>query len=409
MKIFRAYKTELDPTFKQIKQLMQHAGCARWAYNWGLHKKIEAYKTTGKSPTAMDLHKELTTLKKLSVEEGGVPWMYGASKCAPQEALRNLDSAYQGFFRRCKVGAKRKGFPRFKSRKNGIGSFRLTGVIRASTSNIQLPSLGKIRVKEQGYLPVEGVKILSATVSESAGRWFVSLQVEQEITNPPIKPTRIIGVDVGIKHLAVTSEREVFANPKALIKAQKTLRIRQKAISRKIKGSNNRRKAVVKVAKLHRRVVNIRKDTIHKMTHSIAKNASIIVIEDLNVFGMLRNHCLAKALSDASFSEIHRQLAYKAKWYGAELIKAPRFYPSSKRCSYCGNVKDRLSLSERTYECESCGVFLDRDLNAARNLANLAPSSGVSACCPESSDLNPKIQMKLLVGQEPSRNELDNV
>ena len=312
MKILRAYKTELDPTCKQVELLLQHAGCARWAYNWGLRKKIEAYKAIGKSPTAIDLHRELNALKKLPIEEGGIPWMYESSKCAPQEALRNLDAAYNNFYRRCKSGAKKKGFPRFKSRKNGIGSFRLTGIIRASATHVQLPVLGALRVKERWYLPVEGARVLSATVSEAAGRWFVSLQVEQEMPDPKLKPHHIIGVDVGIKHLAITSDGEVFDNPKALAKVQMTLRVRQKAVSRKVKGSANRRKAVIRVAKVHRRVANIRRDAIHKMTTAITKSASVIVIEDLNVSGMLKNHCLARALSDASLSEIHRQLAYKS-------------------------------------------------------------------------------------------------
>lgn len=400
MKIFRAYKTELDPTFKQVEQLLQHAGCARWAYNWGLRKKIEAYKTTGRSPTAIDLHRELNTLKTKSVEEGGIPWMYESSKCAPQEALRNLDIAYKNFFRRCKSGVKLKGFPRFKSRKNGIGSFKLTGAVRALETRVQLPVLGEIHLKEYGYLPSNGVKILSAIVSEKAGRWFVSLQVEQEITNPEPSVPHVVGVDVGINYLAVTSDGEVFDNPKVLRKAQKTLRIRQKAVSRKRKGSNNRRKAISKVARIHLRIVNTRKDAIHKMTTAITKSASIIVIEDLNVSGMLRNHRLARALSDASLSEIHRQLVYKSKWYGRELRKADRFYPSSKRCSKCGVTKEFLPLGERTYCCAECGLTIDRDLNAAINLAG---SSSVLACCPESTGRIRKNTTKLLVGQEPSR------
>ena len=409
LKVVRAYKTELDPTHKQGKLLMQHAGCARWAYNWGLQRKIESYQATGKSPSAIDLHKELNILKKLPVEEGGVPWMYEASKCAPQEALRNLDTAYKCFFRRCKSGAKQKGFPKFKSRKRGVGSFRLTGTIRAREDRVQLPFIGELRVKERGYLPVSGVRVLSATVSEKAGRWFVSLQVEQYVSEIASKTEHVVGVDVGIRHLAVTSDGEVFHNPKALIKSQRTLRIRQKAISRKVKGSVNRRKAVAKVAKLHRRIVNIRKDSIHKMTSSIIKSASVVVVEDLNVVGMMKNRKLARSLSDASLSEIHRQLEYKAKWYGVKLHKADRFYPSSKRCSYCGSVKVKLSLSEQVYTCEACGVVVDRDLNAAFNLAVLAGSFPVSACCPESSGFGREAGTKLLVGQEPSRGGLDYV
>lgn len=406
VKILRAYKTELDPTCKQTESLLRHAGCARWAYNWGLQKKIETYKSSGKSPSAIDLHRELNLLKRLPVEEGGVPWMYESSKCAPQEALRNLDSAYKGFFRRCKSGDKRKGFPSFKSRKNGIGSFRLTGSIRASETYVQLPSLGEVRLKEHGYLPVKNVRVFSATVSEQAGRWFVSLQVELEITDSLPKTPHVVGVDVGITSLAVTSDGEIFDNPKALSRAQRTLRIRQKAVSRKVNGSTNRGKAVARIAKLYRRIVNIRRDSIHKMTTSITKKASVVVIEDLNVAGMMRNHKLVRALSDASLSEIRRQFEYKSKWYGTELRKADRFYPSSKLCSQCGAIKEALSLGERTYCCEECSLVLDRDLNAALNLKALAASSAVSACCPGSAGRGRKTSTKLLAGQEPSQKEL---
>lgn len=400
MIVLRAFKTELDPTFRQTQELLQHAGCARFAYNWGLRKKIDAYKATGKSPTAIDLHRELNALKKVPVEDGGFPWMYCSSKCAPQEALRNLDSAFKSFFRRCKSGAKRKGFPRFKARHRGVGSFRLTGTIRASESGVQLPSLGELRLKEHGYLPVDNVKVLSATISESAGRWFVSLQVEQEIVATAPKSVNIVGVDVGIRHLAVTSDGAVFDNPLALVKAQRTLRVRQKSVSRKVKGSANRRKAVARVAEVHRRVANIRKDAIHKMTTAITKQASIIVVEDLNVSGLLKNRCLARALSDASLSEIHRQLAYKSKWNGVEFIKADRFYPSSKLCSGCGVKKDSMPLSERMYCCEACGLEIDRDLNAAINLKMWPTVASASACCPGSSGRTLRSPTKLLVGQE---------
>ena len=409
MKTLKAYKTELDPTCKQIEMLLQHAGCARYAYNWGLHKKIEAYKTTGKSPSAIDLHRELNQLKKLPVEDGGIPWMYESSKCAPQEALRNLDSAYKSFFRRCKSGSKAKGFPRFKSRKKGIGSFRLTGTIRALEKAVQIPVLGELRLKEHGYLPTRDVRVLSATVSEQAGRWYVSLQVEQELAESEPKPTHVVGVDVGIKCLATTSDGEVFDNPKALGQAQRTLRVRQKAVSRKQKGSRNRRKSVRRAARLHQRISNIRKDASHKLTTSIIKSASVVGIETLNVAGMMKNHCLAKALSDAALSEIHRQLRYKAKWYGTDIVEADRFYPSSKTCSCCGNVKAGLSLGERTYCCEVCGFVEDRDINAAINLRNLAASSAVSACCPESAGSSRKTRTKLLAGQEPSRKDQINV
>jgi putative transposase len=272
-----------------------------------------------------------------------------------------------------------------------------------------LPGLGKVRLKECDYLPTYGVKVLSATVSESAGRWFVSLQVEQQAPNPESRPEHVVGVDVGIKHLAVTSDGKTFENPRALTSAQKTLRIRQKAVARKKdKSSHNRRKAVARVAKVHQRVANIRRDAIHKMTTAITKSASVTVVEDLNVSGMLKNHRLARALSDASLAEIHRQLEYKSKWYGAAFVKADRFYPSSKRCSKCGHVKETLSLDERTYRCENpdCGLVMGRDLNAAINLKLWPGVASAAACCPGSSGRSPVAPTKLLVGQEPNREEL---
>jgi putative transposase len=249
---------------------------------------------------------------------------------------------------------------------------------------------------------VSGVKILSATVSEKAGRWFVSLQVEQESAFAP-EGSGIIGVDVGIKSLAMTSDGEVFDNPKALQCANKRVRLAQKAVARKIKGSNNRRKAVRRLARQNYRVTCVRQDAIHKATTAITKQASVIVIESLSVVGMMKNRHLAQAIGDAGLSEIHRQLRYKAEWRGAVVVEADRFFPSSKMCSECGHVKDALLLSERVYICEVCGLVIDRDLNASINLKNLAGSSPVSACRPGSAGRDQSVAAKLLVGQEPSR------
>lgn len=400
MKTVRGYKTELDPNNTRLTELFQHAGAARWAFNWGLRRKISTYEETGKSPSAIDLHRELNLLKKTPVEDGGVPWMYGVSKCAPQEALRNLDTAYFNFFRRCKQGAVRKGFPRFKSKKRGVGSFTLTGAICVGEADIRLPRLGTIRLKEHGYLPVAGVKILRATISESAGRWFVSLQVEQETTVEKA-PDRVIGVDVGLKSLAVTSDGEVFSNPRALQKAERKLRTLQKAVNRKVKGSNNRRKAVLRLAKQHQRVADVRKDAIHKATTAIAKQASVVVIEDLNVAGMMKNHCLARAIGDAGLSEFHRQLDYKVKWRDGEIVRADRFYSSSKTCSRCGAVHHELTLADRVFRCPACGFEIDRDLNAAINLREWPQVSAATACRPGSSGRSPR-STKLLVGQVPN-------
>jgi len=367
----KSYRTELDPNNAQRTAFMRHAGAARWAFNWGLRRKIEVYEQTGKSPSAIDLHRELNVLKKTDV-----PWMYEVSKCAPQEALRNLDKAFEGFFRRCKAGAAKKGYPRFKSRKRGIGTFTLTGAIKATDHTIQLPRIGIVRLKEHGYFPT-GTPIVAAVVSERAGRWFATIctmAVPQRLLG-----TEVFGVDVGIKAMAVLSDGTAFENPKALKVAESRIKRLQQAASRKQKGSMNRKKAIQRLARQHYRVVCVRNDAIHKCSNAITKRAHTVILESLNVAGMLKNHCLAKAISDAGMAELHRQITYKMAWAGGTVIQADRWYPSSKTCSACGLVKDDLALADRTFRCES-GFEIDRDHNAAINLRNLAGSSPVTAC-----------------------------
>ncbi len=363
MLIYKAYKTELRPNNKQRTFLRQHAGAARFAYNWGLTQKISQYQQTGRSPGAMKLHRELNRLKQTRF-----PWMYGVSKCAPQEALRDLDRAFKNFFRRLKNGEK-PGFPRYKSRKRGIGSFRLTGTIRVHNDRIQLPRFAILRLKEKGYLPSQApwCRVLSATVSEKAGRWFVSVQVEERITVPENTGSPV-GADWGLKTLLTVSDGTEFPNPRALARFDRKLRRAQRALSRKRRDSRNRAKARLRIQRLHARVANIRRDALHKVTSWLAKTKSATIIEDLHVEGMLKNHRLAGAIGDAGFCEFRRQLAYKTRWYGSKLHTAPRFYPSSKRCSRCGHIKKKLSLSERVYRCEECGLVMKRDWNSALNL-----------------------------------------
>jgi len=372
--VVRGYKTELDLNNVQRTACFKHAGAARFTYNWGLARKQAAYKAGEKVPSAIDLHRELNALKK-----SDYPWMYEVSKCAPQEALRDLETAYKNFFRKAKLKAQGKfrgkvGFPTFKKRSKAIGSFRLTGTITVFADAVQLPRLGRIRLYEHGYLPTDA-KILSATVSEQAGRWYVSLQVEEEQEQPvPPTPTAI-GVDLGIKTLATLSDGTVFENPRALKHALQKLKRLERTKSRRVKGSKNRAKARKAIAKTHAHIAHIRKDAAHKLSSYLVKNHSLIAIEDLHVAGMLKNHCLAQAVSDSNFGEIRRQLEYKAKWHGTHLVTIDRFYPSSKTCSACGSVKPQLSLSERTFICEDCGTVLDRDVNAAINIRNVAGSS----------------------------------
>lgn len=412
MLIVRAYKAELDLNNAQVTACKQHAGAARWAYNWGLRRKQEVYEQAGKTPTAIELHRELNVLKKTDV-----PWMYEVSKCAPQEALRNLDMAFNNFFRRCqqkKVGALRGklGYPKPKSKKKGLGSFRLTGSIAVFPNAIQLPRLGRLRLKERGYLPASGVKILSATVSEHGGHWYVSIQVEQE-QEVPLHTGPVVGVDLGVKMLATISDgtrHETVANPKHLKPHLRKVKRLHKAITRKEKGSNTRKKAAAKLGNEYRHIANQRANTLHQLTTRLAKTKSVIVIEDLNVSGMLKNHHLAQAIADVGFAEFRRQLDYKARWYGSRVVVVSRWEPSSRRCSRCGHVKAELLLSERTYHCEVCGLTLDRDVNAAINLSHLAQLAGSSsdslnACGEERAGLPRKRQVK----RSPMKQELDTL
>jgi putative transposase len=391
MKTVRGYKTELDLNNEQRTACLKHAGCARFAYNWGLARAIAAYHAKGPRPNAMQLHRELNALKKTDF-----PWMYEVSKCAMQEALRDLDNAYKHFFRRLALKKEGKlkgkvGFPVFKKKSKGIGSFRLTGSIHVFPDAVQLPRLGRLRLHEQGYLPTDA-KVLSATVSEEAGRWYVSVQVEEEQQKPETTATSAIGVDLGMKTLAMLSDGTTFENPRALKHAQKKLRRLERQKSRRTKGSKNRKKTCRKLAKQHARVAHIRRDATHKLTTHLCKNHALVAIEDLHVSGMLKNHKLAQAVSDSNFAEIRRQLIYKAERYGSCLVVIDRFYPSSKTCSACGYVKRELGLHERTFVCEACGMVIDRDHNAALNLLSEAlrstdSSSGSHACGQGSSGL----------------------
>jgi putative transposase len=371
MKVVRGYKTELDLNNEERTACLKHAGVSRFAYNWGLARSKEAYRTTGKRPTAIDLHKELNKLKQTDF-----PWMYETSKCAPQEALRDLDTAYKNFFRRVELKKQGKwkgklGFPTVKKKSKGIGSFRLTGSINVFSDAVQLPRLGCLHLHEHAFIPADA-KVLSATVSEQAGRWFVSIQVEEDVEQPAPTATSAIGVDLGIKTLATLSDGKAFANPRALKHAQKSLRRLERQKSRRKLGGKNRKKTCQKLAKQHARVANIRKDIAHKLTTSLCKNHALVAIEDLHVNGMLKNHKLAQAVSDSTFGEIRRQLQYKAKRYGTYLVVIDRFYPSSKTCSACGWVDEDLSLADRTFICHDCGLVIDRDLNAAINILNEA-------------------------------------
>jgi putative transposase len=363
--IHQGYKTELHPNNKQKTLLLKNAGAARFAYNWGLNQKILAINAKVKIPNAIELHRRLVILKRIELN-----WMYEVSKCSPHEALRNLDIAFNRFFK------KTSKFPKFKNKKNGIGSFRLNGTIKIFDNYVQLPRLGKLKLKEKGYLPTKDIKVLSATISERTGHWFVSIQVEQK--QPEYIGQKdehdVVGVDLGIKTLATVSDGTTYKNPKPLkIKLRKLKKLNQ-AVSRKVKGSQNRKKAISKVIKLYYKISNIRKDCLHKMTTILAKNKRIIGIEDLNVSGMLKNHKLARSIADLGLGEWRRQLEYKGKWYSCLIKIINRWFPSSKTCHICGEINENLTLADREWNCSGCGIRHDRDYNASCNLEYVAAS-----------------------------------
>lgn len=374
----KAYKTELDPNNIQATMMLRHCGASRWAYNWGLDQIKQALSVNGGIPSAIDLHKRLNALKGTD----SLPWGYDVSKCAFQESLRDLDTAIKNW-RSSKYG-KRKGkrvnFPRFKNRKRGIGTCRFTGIIHVFDNGVQLPRLGTIRLKENGYLPV-GAKVSQATISEKAGHWFVSVLVDEPKPSPLETTGQVIGIDVGIKTLATCSNGMTFANPKALAAKTKQLKRWQRRLSRRMDGGKNRNKAKLQVAKYHKRVADVRLDAHNKAARTIVNlKPSVIVLEDLNVAGMVKNHRIAKALSDAALGQFSRIVTYMAIDAGIEVEQANRFFPSSKTCSRCGWEKKNLTLADRTFVCDQCGNVIDRDLNAALNLENTVSATGIYAC-----------------------------
>lgn len=363
------FKTALILNNKQQTLAAKHAGTARDSYNWalGLTKEILYHNKANpdnniKFPSAIDLHKWLVAIRKKDK-----PWYYEVSKCAPQYALRQLREAWDRCFKKI------SGVPRFK-KKGRHDSFTLDGSIKILGNNkIKIPIIGVVKTYER--LPQLDV-IKNVTISRQADKWSISFKIEaEELTN---SKSDIVGVDLGIKALAVLSTGEVIEGTKSYRKAENKLAKHQREVNRKVKGSNNRTKAITKLAKSHLRIANIRKDTLHKLTTYLSKNHATVGIEDLNVSGLLANRKLAKAIADMGFYEFRRQLEYKCKLYGSKLVVIDRWFASSKTCSNCGCKKETLSLSERIFKCVDCSFELDRDFNAALNIEKYAASSVVS-------------------------------
>lgn len=372
-----SHKIELKPNNKAITHFKKAFGCSRLAYNWGLAKWQEYYKQ-GVKKSYLDLKKEFNAIKKEQF-----PFVYDVSKYATQQPFLNLNLAFNKFFRDLKQG--KLSYPKFKKEKENFGSYYIGGdqIIIKNEKYLKIPNFGLVKIREK--LRFNG-KINSVTISQKANKFYASfsMQISHDEYNKTHKIKNLnnqsIGIDLGIKEFVCLSNGLMIKAPKPLNKLTRLLVKRQRRLSKKqhaktkqeaingVKKSNNYLKESKKLAKLHSKIANIRSDFLHKLSSIIIKNYDYIGLENLNTQGMMKNHKLAKSLVDVSFYEFNRQLEYKANYMQKEIHRVDKFYPSSKTCCVCGNIKQDLTLKDRIYKCKSCGNIIDRDLNASINL-----------------------------------------
>ena len=360
--MLRAYKFRLYPNEEQRVYLAKTFGCTRFVYNKMLAERIKSYEENKE----LDIKsKKYPTPAQYKSE---FEWLKEVDSLALANAQMNLDKAYKNFFRDKSVG-----FPKFKKKANtnSYTTNNQNGTVHLEGNCIKVPKL-KSLIKIEQHRQFNGL-IKSCTISQvSSGKYFISILADTEIVELP-KTDKKIGVDLGIKEFAITSDEDFFSNPKHLKQSENRLAKLQKDLSRKQKGSNNRKKARIKVAKLHEKITNQRKDMLHKISTQLINENQVIVIEDLKVNNMIKNHKLSKSIADVSWSKFRTMLEYKAKWYGREIVVAPSNYASSQLCSNCGNQSSQTKdLSCRTYVCPVCGMVMDRDINASKNLLKLA-------------------------------------
>ena len=373
--MIKSYKVRLEPNKQQEKQMFFQAGCARHIYNWTLAFQKERYEKGEKFISAMGMSKYLTAYKKEN------EWLRDCDSITLVSAYTDACTAFKNFFREVKKG-NAKSYPRFKSKNKTTPAFAPNyQAIKISENQVKLPKIGTVKLSRKNYIPIVN-KYSNPRVTYDGLHWYISVGVEQEDYKPELNPT-VLGVDLGVKDLAICSDGTVYKNinkTDEIKKLEKRLKRLQRKVSRKYDmnkdgkvyhKTNNIIKLEKQILKLQHRIRDIRNNYRHTMTHQLVeKKPQKIVIEDLNVKGMMKNRHLSDAIGKQGFYEIQRQLQYKTQEYGIELVMADRWYPSSKTCSRCGNIKQDLKLKDRVYKCSKCGLEIDRDLNAAINLSN---------------------------------------
>ncbi|MFA7220580.1 MAG: IS200/IS605 family element RNA-guided endonuclease TnpB [Synergistaceae bacterium] len=385
--ILKAYKYRMYPNKQQEILLLKHFGCTRWLYNYALDKKIKAYKQENKNLSRFEIQKDLPMLKKSKETE----WLKEINSQSLQAALEHLDNAYRKFFK------EKAGFPKFKSKHDNRQSFSVpqSVYVDCEGASVSIPKFDNIKIVIDRQ--IDG-KIKSATVSKTpTGKYFISILVDTGLKipeKPEVKIETSVGIDLGIKDFAVLSNGKKIENHKFLKKNIHRLKKLQKRASKKVKGSNNRKKANRRVARQHEKITYARTDFLHKLSTKMIRENQTICLEDLNVKGMMQNHKLSQCIGDAGWSSFMSMLQYKSDWYGKNLLTIGRFDPSSKMCSKCGTIKGDLTLKDRKWACSCCGAIHSRDYNASINIRDFALKQFIGVEC---SDYKP-VESSTLVG-----------